>query len=454
MLVQSRHFLLTALVFALLPAILAPASAKPPPYTEKILYSFSGADGANPQATLLLDKQGNLYGVTTSGGSSGNGTAFELTPPPVGQPSVPWSETVLYSFCSQANCTDGSIPAGLLRDGHGNLYGATIQGGVVNSNCPSGCGTVFKLDTTLNETVLYSFCSQPNCTDGFVPFGELVRDGSGKLYGMTSYGGQNSCPVDAGSDGCGTVFKLVPQTKKGKTTYTETVLYNFAGNPDGATTAGGLIRDASGNLYGDTYLGGNASCGGIGCGTVFKVGPAGNETVLHRFGGPTGDGAHPGGPAVGLVRDGTGNLYGVTGDGGSSGCGASSGYGCGTVFEVSPTGNEHMLYNFNGGSDGSVPLGTLILNAHNLYGTAINGGIGSCAPQRPNYPFSVGGCGVVFEVSPTGIETVLYSFTGTAGDGANPYAGLVRDKFGNLYGTTRLGGTNGLGTVFEISPVK
>jgi|SRR5450755_1662252 uncharacterized repeat protein (TIGR03803 family) len=194
-------------------------------------------------------------------------------------------------------------------------------------------------------------------------------------------------------------------------TYTYSVLYSFTGSPDGAFPTGG-VPDANGDLYGTTYYGGAS-----GYGTVFKVGPTGKETVLHSFTGG-GDGAYP---FAGLVRDAQSNLYGTTYYGGSC--------NCGTVFKLDATGKETVLYRFTGSPDGSYSESGLLLDAPgNLYGTTPDGG--------------ASGYGTVFKVDPTGKETVVYSFTG-GGDGGNPTAALARDPQGNLYGTTRNGGTSG-----------
>jgi uncharacterized repeat protein (TIGR03803 family) len=310
--------------------------------------------------------------------------------------------SVLYSFLGG---TDGGDPeAGLVRDAlSGNLYGTTFSGGAY------GSGTVFKVDTTGIETVLYSFKGTP---DGVGPHAGLVREGN--LYGTTTQGG---------AYGYGTVFKV---DKKGK----ETVLYSFTGaGGDGNYPYAGLVRDAlSGNLYGTTFYGGTY----LNYGTVFKVDKTGHETVLHSFTGGT-DG---GNPYAGLVRDAlSGNLYGTTFGGGDLTCNPPT--GCGTVFKVDATGNETVLYSFTGGTDGGYPRAGLVRDAKgNLYGTTSGGG--------------VQGYGTVFKVDTTGTETVLYSFGATAGDGAEPWASLVRDAQGNLYGTTFDGGAYDYGTVFKV----
>ncbi|HEV2381540.1 MAG TPA: choice-of-anchor tandem repeat GloVer-containing protein [Terriglobia bacterium] len=313
---------------------------------------------------------------------------------------------------------DGARPhAGLIADAAGNFYGTTEDGGAY------GFGAVFAVKANGQETVLYSFTGG---SDGANPNGALVRDAAGDLYGTAS-GGGNLDGVCAPS-GCGVVFKLQPGR--------ETVLYTFSGGTDGGGPWSGLIRDASGNLYGTaTYGGASGACLG-GCGAVFKVDASGNETVLHNFSGaPDGET-----PYAGLVMDSAGNLYGITYVGGvSGGCG---GYGCGIVFELDSLGNESILYTFTGGADGGNPLyGALVLDASgDVYGTATHGGAtaGACVGF---------GCGVVFKVDPSGNETVLYTFTGGS-DGAHPAGGVIWGGSSNLYGLAGAGGDlNGCGSL-------
>jgi uncharacterized repeat protein (TIGR03803 family) len=276
-------------------------------------------------------------------------------------------------------------------------------------DCPTGCGTVFKVDATGNETVLHSF-GETN-TDGAFPFyGYLVRDGAGNLYGTTDYGGIH---------GSGTIFRVSPTGKE--------VFFSFNGS-DGGFPFAGLVADTSGNFYGTTYVRGTG-CLPYGCGTVFKINSKGKESILYSFtGAPDGDN-----PFAGLVRDSAGNLYGTTITGGTN--------GAGTVFKVDTTGKETVLYSFcsNACQDGEIPYSALIRdNAGNLYGTTLAGGMF--------------GSGTVFKLDSTGVETVLYNFCSQSGctDGSQPYAGLVRDAAGNLYGTTYGGGANQAGTVFEV----
>jgi uncharacterized repeat protein (TIGR03803 family) len=328
--------------------------------------------------------------------------------------------TVLHTFRGAPD--DGEAPLGVLtRDSAGNFYGTTTQGGT--GKCNGGCGTAFKLDRTGKLIWLHSF----NGKNGRYPYAGLFRDDAGNLYGTTVEGGDMTCF----SLGCGTVFELNGTGK-------ETLLYSFTGDPDGFFPEALLVRDAVGNLYGTTYLGGASG----GYGTVFKVNTKSKETVLHSFAGPPDGGGDGAVPYAGVIRDAAGNLYGVTDAGGA--------YCCGTVYEIeSATGKETLLYSFTGSSDGSGPSSVLIADEkRNLYGTTKDGGNGECGGS---------GCGVVFELSPQSdgswTETTLYTFCSLSNcaDGEEPIAGpLVRDAAGNLYGTTFFGGNEGNGIVFKL----
>jgi uncharacterized repeat protein (TIGR03803 family) len=391
----------------------------------------------NPQGDAVLDAAGNLYGTTSQGGASNLGTVFKLDPA--------GTETVLHSFGGQP---DGGNPAaGLVRDASGNLYGTTSQGGTSN------LGTVFKLEPTGTETVLYSFGGEP---DGAVPLANLIRDAAGNLYGTTSQGGTANL---------GTVFKLDPAAK-------ETVLYSFVGGPtDGADPVAGLIEGAAGSFYGTTFEGGTGPCHRNphykiemppSCGTIFKLDTAGMETVIYSFTGDP-DGANP---AASFVRDTSGNFYGTTSAGGNL-CiiipgpwpsTPTTGIYCGTIFKLDTTGTETVLHRFNGQPDGAVPLAGLVLDtAGNLYGTTSQGGAGGCTVSSGPLggPKNLG-CGSVFKLDASGTETVLYSFSGTGLDW-HPQAQLALDAAGNLYGTTTQGGVTGnacgiygCGVVFEL----
>jgi uncharacterized repeat protein (TIGR03803 family) len=305
---------------------------------EKVLYAFSGgSDGAYPGSNLVMDGSGNLYGATEEGGL-GVGTVFKLAPH--------GTETVLHAFKS---APDGSVPIGnLVADGSGNLYGTTYSGGNTGgSECgDGGCGTVFKIAADGSEAILHAF---QGGDDGWQPYGGVILDSQGNLYGTTSGGGGSGCD----GFGCGTVFEVAPDG-------TETVLYAFQGGNDGDKPGGSLMMDGSGNLYG--AAGGGASNRG----TVFKLAPDGTETVLYTFTYGS-DGYDPNG---GLVADSAGNLYGTTSDGG----GAGKGGGHGVAFELAPDGTETVLYSFKG-DHGRFPAAGLLLGKHgDLYGTTAAGG--------------------------------------------------------------------------------
>ena len=352
----------------------------------------------------------------------------------------------------------------LTIDAAGNLYGTTYQGGDTTAcTIPfGGCGLVWKLapnpDGTWGTlTVLYEFTGG---ADGAYPTAGLIVDAAGNLYGTTTDGGRlKDCSGGTLLRGCGVVFKLAPNPDG---IWTESVLHTFTGAPDGSNPDGGLIFDATGSLYGTTWLGGDATaCGGGGCGTVFKLAPNPDgiwtESVLHTFTGGA-DGAFPSG---GLIFDAAGNLYGTTIDGGGgTACGSG---GCGTVFKLAPNPDgiwtESVLHTFTGVPDAASPNAGLIFNATgNLYGTTVYGGAAA------ECYYSSQGCGVVFKLAPnsdgTWAESVLYSFTGGA-DGSNPDAGLIFDAAGNLYGTTEMGGDSVCtsiaqpyfcGVVFKLTP--
>lgn len=314
-----------------------------------------------------------------------------------------YKEKVIYSF---AGGTDGESPvAGVVRDSSGNFYGTTNTGGA------DSAGTVFKLSKTGVETVLYTFTGG---TDGYLPYAGVILDKSGILYGTTAFGGAFNA---------GTIYEVNTVTSQ------ETVLHSFvAGSTtDGSLPYAGLIEDAKGNLYGTTLEGGDISCEeGEGCGVVFKFDAmTGKETVLYTFtGNPDGER-----PEASLIRDAEGNLYGTTSAGGPA--------DAGTVFEViAATRTESVLYSFTGGNDGKRPVANLARDtAGNLYGTTYMGGSALS--------------GTVFKVDTSNQETVLYNFTGGA-DGQYPFAGVIIDSQGNLYGTTIFGGTSSDGVAFEL----
>jgi uncharacterized repeat protein (TIGR03803 family) len=370
-----------------------------PAYT--VLYNFTGlADGGYPQSRLMQDTQGNLYGTTAAGGADlpvamqapsrvgpPYGVVFRLAPD--------GTETVLHAF---GKGHDGADPqAGLVADAAGNLFGTTAGGG------PSYNGTVFRLTASGREGILHDFSGG---ADGAMPEGSLLRIAP-DLYAGTTYAG--------GSAGGGTVFVVEGRGHQ----YSS--VFSFTGAPTGANPTGNLIAGDAGVFYG-TAAGGGAAGNGV----VFELNSGYTETILYSFQGGT-DGGEPYG---GLVRDKAGNLYGTTYGGGAA--------NDGTVFRVTPQGTESVLHSFAGDThDGGSPYAGLIRDeAGNLYGTTTGGG----RKYR----------GTVFRLSPAGKMTVLHSFAGP--DGATPLAPLMRDSQGNLFGTTSLGGTSDAGVVFKITP--
>jgi uncharacterized repeat protein (TIGR03803 family) len=260
--------------------------------------------------------------------------------------------------------------------------------------------------------VLYDFL---NGDDGAYPRGVLVRDPAGNLIGTTYGGGLGGCWPPGG---CGVIFEVDATGK-------ERILHAFGYGVDGANPAAGLIQDSTGNLYGTTAYGGS-----LGFGTVFKVSKTGKETVLYSF-MPRGDSVTP---WASLVRDRSGNLYGTASAGGA--------FQLGTVFRVSRTGKETVLYSFKSPPDGNSPMTGVLLDARdNLYGlTEVGGVLNGCQGY---------GCGTIFKLDKSGKETQLYRFGGGS-DGAEPGGLLTRDSKGNLYGTTVGGGSFGFGTVFKV----
>jgi hypothetical protein len=456
---RAMHFRLAIRSLVALAVVSMAAGAASAEWKENVLYSFQGGptDGALPVGKMVFDSKGNLYGATTQGGGecppAQCGAVFELTPP--AKNGDPWTETVLHIFKGiyNGNPLDGNVPAGgIVIDGAGNLYGTTGYGGTgscVLSGTKVGCGTVYELSPptrqggTWTETVLYSFQSGK---DGYLPWGDLIFDAKGNLYGATEYGGGYGSCNSPYYQYCGTVFEVSPSKKNGGA-WTEKVLYSFKSGMDGANPNGGLIFDAKRTIYGTTQFGGNDSgdCGSGGCGTVFDLKPptkkngAWSERVLYRFkSGP--DASEP---VAGLVSGGGGSVYGTTLGGGNSGLGA--------VFQLKRGSGsawiEKVLYRFSDGSDGANPMGPLTFAANgSLYGTALGGGthrgvVFHLNPPKRGNPWSL---------------SVLYNLKGSP-DGDHPTTGLTLDKKGDLYSTTQWGGTGqscqgGCGTVFETRP--
>jgi uncharacterized repeat protein (TIGR03803 family) len=371
---KSTNRLSAVLLAVLVLFWVAPAAQATPPHTFTLLYSFQGATGEYPLAGLVMDSSGNLYGTTSEGGGDGDGVIFKVTPD--------GNESVLQSLTGGF---DGELPAaGLVFDSSGDIWGTTTQGGAYGSGtvfqlAPNGTvnfvydlgktkfdprfpaagvtldadgniygttqeggaynlGTIFKIDTTHNLTVLHSFKGNP--TDGKYPIAGLILDSKGDFYGTTELGG-------ASNDG--TIFKV---DRKGH----ETVLLSLDGDSGGGYPFGGVVMDASGNLYGATAYGGN------GIGVVFELSPAGTETVLYTFNGGN-DGEYP---SSSLAIDPKGNLFGTTEFGGKD--------GAGTIFEITAARKFFVLHDFSG-PDGADMLTNLVLDSSgNLYGTATEGG--------------------------------------------------------------------------------
>ena len=413
---SGRLFALTSWVAAMLGLAMCASSAVAATQY-KVLHNFvyQNSDGFGPEATLVFDSNGNLYGTTIAGGTAcpppGCGVVFELSPA-----NGSWNERLLVDF----NGNDGSSSvAPLVFDSRGNLYGSTKSGGSTQN------GTVFELVLgnrgEWTETVLHSFTGG---SDGSQSESGIRFDAAGHLYGTASTGGLN---------GGGVAFVLGGGSLPGGTS----VLHSFGGASDGSQPSGSLASDASGNLYGTTWAGGVYQ---LGCVFELMFDPLSGvwaEDVLYSF-----DGADGANPYSGVVRDAAGNLYGTTYAGGTN--------GVGTVFKLTADSggswSETVLHSFaTSNSDGGNPYSGLTFDPHgNLYGTTNSGGSG--------------GHGTVFRLTPmpTGQwdETILYNFTAIA-NGWWPVGGVVLDSAGNIYGTTNTGGTGGLengGVVFEITP--
>jgi uncharacterized repeat protein (TIGR03803 family) len=381
-----------------------------------VIHSFNRKDGIFPLSGVIMDGAGNLYGTTSAAGvPKGSGTVYRLT--------QSGEFATLHVFRYTRPQTDGSDPeGGLVLGPQGTLFGTTVAGGIGTNR-----GTVFAVAPDGSETVLHSFVRNGR---GVRPRSALAINNEGNLFGAAT----------GGAFGAGLVFRLRPQGE-------ERVLYSFRGEPDGAFPEGALIADLAGNLYGTTAGGGGFSCGASDCGTVFKMTPDGQETLLYAFQGGNDGGV----PHAGLVRDATGNLYGTTAMGGGTGCFES--VGCGTVFKIAPDGTETVLHAFSQ-SEGSDPLAGLAMDrVGNLYGTAYLGGDLGCGTSGL-------GCGTVFEIAPDGSETTLHVFEAGA-DGSFPQGTLLLDASGNLYGTTEHGGEaknercapdGGCGTIFKLTP--
>jgi len=361
--------------------------------TFTIVATFFAGEGPGPNP-LARDAAGNLY-------AAGSGSIFKIDPT--------GKVTTLYTF---KGAPDGYWPLQVVLDPEGNLYGTTLYGGTgtCSNGAYTGCGTVFKLAATGEETILHSFTGSP---DGSWPNG-LIRDTKGNLYGTTYLGG--SASGTCFGTGCGTVYKIDPTGK-------ETILHRFDDKADGGLPLANLLL-ADGVLYGTTAAGGTGPCKNsynpiVGCGTIFKL--AGQkETVLHSFQGPDGSWSESN-----VVRDSAGNLYATAEQGGLLSTNCS--FGCGTVVKLEPNGTETVLHVFENQNDGESPTGLVIDSKDNLYGSGA--GTGTVY-------------GTVFEVDASGQFTILHAFVG---QGATNPGDLILDDQDNLYGSISW-------AVFKITP--
>lgn len=381
MLARSLRKLVACASVSLVMVLFAPCLASA--QTFSLFLSFPGYQGA--PFGIIRNSAGTFYGTTEFGGHNNTGTIYSLSPA--------GKDSILYEFGPRP---DASSPGTLMRGSDGNFYGTSLAGGTF------GLGTIFKFGPG-GEQVLYSFTGG---SDGGSPSASgVVEDAEGNLYGSTT-------------NGTGTVFKL-------NTSGELITLHSFTGGSDGNLPWSGVVVDAAGNVYGTTEFGGAYNLG-----TVFKINPAGTETVLISFNGT--DGERPYGQ---LTRDAEGNFFSTTWEGGA--------YGCGNVFKLDRYGHESVIYNFANVPDGCNPVYGVIEDSHgNFYGTTEWGGNNGGS-----------GYGTVFMVKADGAESVLYNFSGFENDGAAQASGeLVVDPAGNVYGTTLAGGGAGAGAVFKVTP--
>jgi uncharacterized repeat protein (TIGR03803 family) len=385
----DRSYALACFFTASLAALPAMAGGHPPRPLDMLYIFNSQVDGYAPYLATA-DKAGNIYGYSGGGRSTncanGCGTIFRLSPD--------GAKTVLHTF--NGGPADGSGVSGILLKNSGEIYGTTVGGG------KDGYGTIFKLAPDGTETLLHSFAAPVHhysiAPKGIWPLSGVIAGGDGNFYGTAWHGGINN---HCGEGGCGLVFRITPGGKYD-------VVYVFQGTDDGCAPVAGLAQDRAGNLYGTAN-----GCGAFGSGTVYKIDPAGTETVLHAFSG----GADGNSPQAAPILDDAGNLYGGTTFGGT-GCNGDN--GCGIIYKVAPDGTETILYSFRDLVDGLSVAGKLFRDkSGTLFGaTQMGGATFSC-----NRPL---GCGTVFELSPDGRKTTLHSFLGpTFGDGSGPTSILL-----------------------------
>jgi len=387
---------------AALPALCVAMVIALPAQTIIVINSFNGTNGHGSVGPLIQGVDGNLYGTSYAGGTNNHGTIFRI--------STGGRLQVLYTFCPQSGCPDGANPdGGLVLGSDGNFYGTTHQGGV-------GSGTVFRITRRGVFTLLYQFCSLPNCEDGELPSGELVQGRDGRFYGTTEGGG---------SAGNGTVFSI---TSAGGFTTIHSFC-GFSGCGDGAYPYAGLALGKDGNFYAT-----NHSSGAQDWGTFYRITRGGTVTTLYNFCVLSGcsDGGYPG---SGLVQGSDGNFYGTTTEGGTSLPQCAN--GCGTIFKVTTGGTLTTLHRFVV-TDGYLTLDSASLvqgTDGNFYGTTGNGG-----------SFKKG---TIYQITPSGTFTTLESLSSSTGDA--PDGALMQATDGNFYGTTTAGGGHSSGTVFQLS---
>jgi uncharacterized repeat protein (TIGR03803 family) len=385
-------------LFAFAAAAFVPAIAQAQSATYSVVSNFTdGSEGGYPVVTLMQGSTGNFYGVTSIGGTNGAGVIFQMT-----------QGGALSGFYNPPS--GGALPeANLIEAGDGNFYGVASSGG-------DGYGSVFKLTPAGALSTVHTFA---NTTDGSYPSGPLVQGSDGNLYGVTSQGGNlNDCEDTTFPNGCGTVFKVTLPSG------TFSTLYTFTGSvSDGGYPGGGLIQGADGNFYGTNGV------------SVYQVTTAGKVTIIATSNETT-DGVNLLGP---LAQSPNGSFYGST---------ENNGTGCGTLFKASASGGFTLLHSFNNAADGCIPLSGVYQGTDgNFYGTTSEAGNDGCAEGF--------GCGTIYQVTPSGTFTVLYTF-GTQSDGILGGPGLTAGNDGRLYGTAGNGGNSancndGCGTVFALS---